>query len=207
MPELPSLPPQEVVYVLGALGSFTVKIGRTTNLQKRVAEIQRMSPVPLAALWSCPGGHRLETNLHRHFKAARTHGEWFAFDTDPVALIRQAVEAEPWLLPRPPSGRSHLESRPTVIDLRPAPDPRKLAQQVARVNQAREKIFRDLEGIADPLDRLAAMRKLEAPLMDALATVRQETVLKLKSGRTWQGVGALIGVSGARAEQISRRAR
>lgn len=91
---------EEVIYVLGAPGSSTVKIGTTTNLAKRVADIQRMSPVPLEVLWTCPGGRELETQLHRHFKALRSHGEWFTFRRDPVRLIRWAVEDEPWGRPK-----------------------------------------------------------------------------------------------------------
>jgi hypothetical protein len=82
----------EVVYVLGAPGSNTVKIGRTANLAERFGIIQRMSPVPLSVLWQCPGGHALETYLHRHFAGFRSHGEWFAFgDRDPVQLIEAAA--------------------------------------------------------------------------------------------------------------------
>lgn len=89
----------ELVYVLGTPGSNIIKIGRTINLDRRLADIQRMSPVPLAILWTHPGGSDLEANLHRHFKALRSHGEWFAFQHDPVALIQRATEEEPWLRP------------------------------------------------------------------------------------------------------------
>ena len=82
-----------VVYVLGAPGSNTVKIGRTINLAKRVADIQRMSPVPLTVLWTHPGGSELEARLHRHFGPLRSHGEWFRFETEPVEAIKAAVES------------------------------------------------------------------------------------------------------------------
>ena len=90
----------EVVYVLGTPGSNVVKIGRTANLDRRLADIQRMSPVPLAALWTHPGGSGLEANLHRHFKALRSHGEWFTFGRDPVPLIQRAVQDQPWFQPK-----------------------------------------------------------------------------------------------------------
>lgn len=94
----------EVVYVLGTPGSNTVKIGRTTGLARRVADIQRMSPVPLVVLWTHLGGHELETWLHRHFASRRSHGEWFTFEGDPVPLIQEAVaEAlRPKATPCPP---------------------------------------------------------------------------------------------------------
>lgn len=90
----------EVVYVLGAPGSKTVKIGRTTDLRKRQADIQRMSPVALKVLWTHPGGCELETNLHRQFSALRTHGEWFTFGSDPVISVQWAVQDRPWLRPK-----------------------------------------------------------------------------------------------------------
>jgi len=97
---------QEVVYVIGNPGSRTVKIGRTANIQKRLADIQRMSPVPLEVMWSGPGGIDLEYGLHGHFAAARTHGEWFHFkDTDPAQTVAAAVENGDWeaaLAARPP---------------------------------------------------------------------------------------------------------
>ncbi|GLP64275.1 hypothetical protein TUSST3_08950 [Streptomyces sp. TUS-ST3] len=86
--------PNEVVYVLGSPGSNTVKIGRTANLPERFGSIQRMSPVPLSVLWQSPGGHELETHLHRHFASIRSHGEWFAFESlDPVPLIKAAAQS------------------------------------------------------------------------------------------------------------------
>lgn len=94
---MPKPQPAEVVYALGTPGSNVVKIGRTTNLDRRLADIQRMSPVPLTTLWTHPGGSELEANLHRHFKGLRSHGEWFTFRRDPVTLIQWAVEDQPWL--------------------------------------------------------------------------------------------------------------
>jgi hypothetical protein len=87
----------EVVYVIGTPGGNTVKIGRTTNLDRRLADIQRMSPVALIVLWTHPGGSDLEANLHRHFRALRSHGEWFTFRRAPMTLIQWAVQDQPWL--------------------------------------------------------------------------------------------------------------
>lgn len=206
MPESPEHTPTELVYVLGTPGSNIVKIGRTTNLAKRVADIQRMSPVPLVVLWSCPGGHELETNLHRHFKTVRSHGEWFAFAEDPVSLVRQAVESRPWLRPRPPRQVKRV-ARPTIIDLRATPDPTLLVQPGSKIATARDRVMAELAAIPDPVDQFHALNRIHARLTEDLAGIKQSAVLGLKVGRTWRSVGELIGTSGARAEQISRRAR
>jgi hypothetical protein len=83
---------ESVVYVIGSSQSHLVKIGRTDDPSRRVADIQRMSPVPLSLLWATPGGADLEARLHRRFAAHRQHGEWFDFgDADPVATVRGEI--------------------------------------------------------------------------------------------------------------------
>lgn len=142
--------PKEVVYVLGTPGSNTVKIGRTTNLAKRVADIQRMSPVPLAVLWQTPGGHELETALHRHFACLRSHGEWFAFRLNAVQLIRWAVEDEPW--DRPKVDLEKVAPRPN-LSRKSIPAP--------RLSSADQQRWRDdLDGASK--DHMAARTELEA---------------------------------------------
>lgn len=82
----------ELVYAIGSPESTRVKIGRSRAVNERLASIQRMSPVPLAVLWTTEGGSALESALHDRFKARRTHGEWFDFEgEDAVALISQAA--------------------------------------------------------------------------------------------------------------------
>ncbi|WP_416070151.1 GIY-YIG nuclease family protein [Streptomyces scabiei] len=84
------------VYVIAAPGSSVVKIGQSGDPAKRLSEIQRMSPVRLAVLWSQPGAD-LEVKLHRHFAHLRTHGEWFDFGTeDPVRAVQEALIERPW---------------------------------------------------------------------------------------------------------------
>lgn len=95
----------EHVYLIGCNESSLVKIGRSIDLHGRLAEIQRMSPVPLSILWSTPGGWELESRLHQVFRSRRSHGEWFDFNgDDPVHAVRRAVatgrdEARPVIIP------------------------------------------------------------------------------------------------------------
>lgn len=79
----------ERVYLIGSQVNALVKIGRSTNVQRRLADIQRMSPVELDVLWLTVGNADLETRLHRAFRARRTHGEWFNFaGLDAVEAVR-----------------------------------------------------------------------------------------------------------------------
>jgi hypothetical protein len=82
----------EFVYVIGSEGSTLVKIGRSTDVKKRLAAIQCMSPAPLAVLWQVEGDPELETAPHRLFKNYRAHGEWFDFEGhDPVQVVSDAI--------------------------------------------------------------------------------------------------------------------
>lgn len=200
--------PGEVVYVLGTPGSNTVKIGRTTNLAKRVADIQRMSPVPLTVLWTTPGGHELETQLHRHFSTLRSHGEWFTFRLNAVKLIQWAVEDEPWLRPKVSLKKVAVKAKRAKL----VPPPRQPATYDADLDPILEKcaadIKRALAEVSDPVERYEEAVRTAARLKRLFSQKRQEIVLNLKrEGRSWREVGAALGVSGARAEQMSRCAR
>lgn len=82
----------EFVYLIGSEESVFVKIGRSVDVQTRLAAIQRMSPAKLTVLWRTEGGAELETALHRRFKAQRSHGEWFEFpDRDAPEQVVQAI--------------------------------------------------------------------------------------------------------------------
>jgi hypothetical protein len=88
-------PGPQVVYAIGTTSGATIKIGTTTNLPRRFAAIQAMSPQPLVIHWHTRGGADLEHHLHGVFRERRQHGEWFDFsgDDDVVRLIADAAEA------------------------------------------------------------------------------------------------------------------
>ncbi|WP_048574430.1 GIY-YIG nuclease family protein [Streptomyces leeuwenhoekii] len=210
--------PEGVVYVLGTPGSNTVKIGRTTNLQKRVGDIQRMSPVRLTVLWTTPGGSELEAQLHRHFAKFRSHGEWFTFTaSDPVQEIKSAVETAPWV-----KVTCAARERPTI----PANIPRVSKAQFAKMLEAarqnsakfdttelREAItarLAELESIPDAADRFHEVRAFREQLAKAQAVFiahQRGAVVELKQmGLSWRQIGELFGITGARAEQIAKAA-
>lgn len=201
--------PEEVVYVLGTPGSNTVKIGRTTNLAKRVAEIQRMSPVPLAALWHCPGGHELERRLHRHFADLRSHGEWFVFRRDAVQLIRWAVEDEPWSRQKVSLKKAKKKAkRERLVPIARVPLSESNPELDALINERVAQIARAVEEIADPVEMYKETLRVDAWAKKTFGEICQAAVLNLKrKGHTWREIGEMLGVSGARAEQISRCAR
>lgn len=77
------------VYAIRAENGL-VKLGHTRNsVTKRVADIQRMSPVPLELLGSCwtDAVLDIERYFHRYFADKRINGEWFRLTTRDLALL------------------------------------------------------------------------------------------------------------------------
>lgn len=64
-----------------------------------------------------------------------------------------------------------------------------------------------IKQIGDNVERYQAIQNLEGQLSNGFKEVKAEIALALHEGRTWQQVGDLLGVTGSRAEQISRASR
>lgn len=105
------------VYVIGPEDEAgLLKIGRAVDVQRRLAQLKGMSPVPLTVLWSRETDNTdLESKLHRYFASYRRHGEWFDFQgSDWRSLIHAAAEelecGEPLI--RRPRNKVQLELPP-----------------------------------------------------------------------------------------------
>lgn len=61
--------------------------------------------------------------------------------------------------------------------------------------------------ISDPVDRYKTAKGMAKQMEQDLKQVQAEVAQELHDGRPWQQVGELLGVTGSRAEQISRRSR
>lgn len=72
---------------------------------------------------------------------------------------------------------------------------------------ARVSLVDALNEISDDVQRYQAVKDLESWLDRALREVKATAATNLYNGRTWGQVGELLGVTGSRAEQISRGAR
>jgi hypothetical protein len=83
---------EDQVYVIGALDSPVAKIGVSADPERRLRQIQAMSPMRLEILWKGTGGYPLESRLHAHLRAYHSHGEWFDFQgLDPMTVIHTAL--------------------------------------------------------------------------------------------------------------------
>lgn len=66
-----------VVYFILAEHSKHVKIGVTTDPQRRLEELQTGHHERLRLVSTVPGGPSEEKSYHRRFSKYRAHGEWF----------------------------------------------------------------------------------------------------------------------------------
>lgn len=65
------------VYFIQAHPGGAIKIGRTTNLAKRLKQLQGAHAYPLKVMAYVDEGVFDEGDLHRRFASARLLGEWF----------------------------------------------------------------------------------------------------------------------------------
>ena len=75
------------------------------------------------------------------------------------------------------------------------------------LDQAADALIDAAREISDPLERYQAVKEVEARLDRDLKQVKAEVARALYEDRSWRQVGGLLGVTGSRAEQISRAAR
>lgn len=66
-----------MIYFIQPVSGGLIKIGYAINPQKRLAEIQRMSPATLRILATIEGDRKREAELHRQYASLRIYGEWF----------------------------------------------------------------------------------------------------------------------------------
>mgnify|MGYP000098690222 CR=1 FL=1 len=97
-PPTPTAPPcaskPGYIYLLHADTQNCFKIGRTNNLQRRLANI--LLPFPITLVHSIQVADMVwaERHLHQRFADKRLNGEWFNLDSDDVAYICSLTELE-----------------------------------------------------------------------------------------------------------------
>lgn len=74
-------------------------------------------------------------------------------------------------------------------------------------DDARRTLIAAINAISDPVERLQEFAAQEEHLKGEFKQGRAQIALELKDGRTWDQVGEFFGVTGSRAEQISRASR
>lgn len=77
------------VYFIQSGDGGPIKIGYSTNVAVRLADLQTASPHDLTLLASLPGGPKLEKVIHRGFDEHRIKGEWFRPAEDLLTFIEE----------------------------------------------------------------------------------------------------------------------
>jgi hypothetical protein len=75
------------------------------------------------------------------------------------------------------------------------------------IAEAADALIDALRRISDPVERYEAAKEIETRLIADLKHIKASSALELHPNRSWREVGGLLGVTGSRAEQISRAAR
>ncbi len=78
------------VYFL-EMGEF-IKIGRSSDIRRRIQSFEGFLPLPTKLLHQIPGTCDTETDLHRKFKHLRTKGEWFRATDELRGFIASLIE-------------------------------------------------------------------------------------------------------------------
>lgn len=66
------------VYFIKEPISGAIKIGIAADVKYRLQRLQTAHPYPLELIGHCPGGIKLERELHAEFSSQRLSGEWFS---------------------------------------------------------------------------------------------------------------------------------
>lgn len=76
------------VYFLRPVGmKGPIKIGYSDQPKRRLKEMMMWSPIPLELFAVVPGDRGLEGSLHRAFRDAKSHWEWFR----PIPELIEAI--------------------------------------------------------------------------------------------------------------------
>ena len=108
-----------------------VKVGRSNDVETRLAQLQTGNPRDLSVWVKFPGTASLETELHRIFRDDRQRGEWF---TVSATLFRTLLHLARMMLIRGDGKDSNLEAslRMTHLGLVAAQVQRAQTMEVSR---------------------------------------------------------------------------
>lgn len=82
--------PPQVYFV--SYGQY-IKIGWTSDLLGRIAELQKAAPEQLSLLLKFPGSKSDELRLHHRFAHLRLRGEWFKSSPEILGFIEQMAKS------------------------------------------------------------------------------------------------------------------
>jgi hypothetical protein len=142
-----------------------IKIGTTSNLERRLSTMRVDSPSELKLLGTLAGGRKIEAALHSRFAEDRKRGEWFAPSSSLLGFISDHATAVPGdlvCLERDPAVDHTAESAVATLG--------------AQIRRARLR------------------RKITASDLSMRAGISRDTFSRLESGDSGIGVGIVARV-------------
>lgn len=82
-------PPINTGFVYFAECADLIKIGYSSNVDRRMRALSSANPYPISVLLVLRGTLSFEADLHAKFHALRKRGEWFAKGDDLLAYIKR----------------------------------------------------------------------------------------------------------------------
>src|SRR5262245_52125336 len=82
---------ESFLYFIEAVDTEFIKIGRSVNPERRLAQLSTGSPNKLVILGKISGGAALEADLHKRFGLSRAKGEWFKTTRELRDFIKEAT--------------------------------------------------------------------------------------------------------------------
>ena len=83
------------VYFIATADRRYVKIGYTTNMTRRLRDVQVGNPEPLELLGTLDGTKDDEKRLHHDWRRLRVEGEWFRLTDELAYSIEWQLRPEP----------------------------------------------------------------------------------------------------------------
>ena len=106
------------VYAIGTSDALLVKIGYTTDLERRLSQIQVGCPLPLEILWWTEAGPGFEESLHRIFAKQRLRGEWFELGPERLSMfdaLHEELYSENYALIEQDAAQHHARQKASRI--------------------------------------------------------------------------------------------
>lgn len=90
-----------MIYFIQDTGSHAIKIGVSTDPERRLRSLQTATASKLVLLGVVPGDLSTEAELHRHFADYRLRGEWFRGAPPVLETVRDMIASFPGGSPTP----------------------------------------------------------------------------------------------------------
>lgn len=130
--------PNHFVYIIQAKTMRLLKFGRTSNVKRRLMDLQLGSPDELAVLWTSgpmdfDQSVRAEAFLHNRLDAFHVRGEWYSPEKEVIELVEGLMGVAPSSMAGTDIRLLEAIASHTVLELQPeSTAPRKIFPRIQK---------------------------------------------------------------------------